>query len=154
MRIKEERKKQARSNKQTRQSNTVHPRQSLFLEKMSCLGRVGLEPTTLYTRDRALYQLSYLGPNLTSHSTPDEQANHQLSIKEKAGVMKPYMYMHPSSQGWASWGPLLYMFLCLGYGSGGYFNNFLSVLLKLVCSACKILFSVYLKSPLQEGLRS
>ena len=35
---KEERKKQARSNKQTRKSNTAHPRQSLFLEKMSCLG--------------------------------------------------------------------------------------------------------------------
>ena len=35
---KEERKKQARSNKQTRQSNTAHTRQSLFLEKMSCLG--------------------------------------------------------------------------------------------------------------------
>ena len=35
---KEERKKQARSNKQTRQSNIAHPRQSLFLEKMSCLG--------------------------------------------------------------------------------------------------------------------
>ena len=35
---KEETKKQARSNKQTRQSNTAHPRQSLFLEKMSCLG--------------------------------------------------------------------------------------------------------------------
>ena len=34
---KEERKRQARSNKQTRQSNTAHPRQSLFLEKMSCL---------------------------------------------------------------------------------------------------------------------
>ena len=34
---KEERKKQARSNKQIRQSNTAHPRQSLFLEKMSCL---------------------------------------------------------------------------------------------------------------------
>ena len=34
---KEERKKQTRSNKQTRQSNTAHPRQSLFLEKMSCL---------------------------------------------------------------------------------------------------------------------
>ena len=34
---KEERKKQARSNKQTRQSNTAHPRQSLFLEKMSCM---------------------------------------------------------------------------------------------------------------------
>ena len=29
-------KKQARSNKQ--QSNTAHPRQSLFLRKMSCLG--------------------------------------------------------------------------------------------------------------------
>ena len=33
---KEEIKKQARSNKQT--SNTAHPRQSLFLRKMSCLG--------------------------------------------------------------------------------------------------------------------
>ena len=32
------RNKQARSNKQTRQSNTAHPRQSLFLRKMSCLG--------------------------------------------------------------------------------------------------------------------
>ena len=29
---KEEKKKQARSNKQTRQSNTAHPRQSLFLD--------------------------------------------------------------------------------------------------------------------------
>ena len=35
--MRDERKKQARSNKQTRQSNTAHPRQSLFLEKMSCL---------------------------------------------------------------------------------------------------------------------
>ena len=35
---KEGRKKQARSNKQQlRQSNTAHPRQSLFLPKMSCL---------------------------------------------------------------------------------------------------------------------
>ena len=57
---KEERKKQARSNKQTRQSNTAYPRQSLFLEKISCL-RLGLEPTTLYTLDRVLYQLSYRG---------------------------------------------------------------------------------------------
>ena len=39
---KEERKKQARSNKQTRQSNTAHPRQSLFLRKTSCLGWVKL----------------------------------------------------------------------------------------------------------------
>ena len=57
---------------------------------------MGLEPTTLYTLDRVLptelpRQLSWLGPNLTSHSTPDEQANHQLSMKEKAGVMKPPM---------------------------------------------------------------
>ena len=44
---KEERKKQARSNKQTRQSNTAHPRQSLFLEKNE-LPQVGLEPTTLH----------------------------------------------------------------------------------------------------------
>ena len=97
---KEERKKQARSNKQTRQSNTAHPRQSLFLEKMSCL-RWDSNPRhsilyTLYSRQSALptelpRQLSWLGPNLTSHSTPDEQANHQLSIKEKAGVMKPPM---------------------------------------------------------------
>ena len=78
---KEERKKQARSNKQTRQSNTAHPRQSLFLRKHAYhveeekhstpkavifprkneLPQVGLEPTTLYTLDRALYQLSYRG---------------------------------------------------------------------------------------------
>ena len=86
------------TNKQTRQSNTAHPRQSLFLEKMSCL-RWDSNPQTLYTlysRQSALptelpRQLSWLGPNLTSHSTPDEQANHQLSMKEKAGVMKPPM---------------------------------------------------------------
>ena len=51
---------------------------------------MGLEPTTLYTlysRQSALpTELSWLGPNLTSHSTPDEQANHQLSMKEKANV--------------------------------------------------------------------
>ena len=59
---KEERKKQARSNKQTRQSNTAHPRQSLFLEKMSSLRwDSNPRPTTLHTLDRALYQLSYRG---------------------------------------------------------------------------------------------
>ena len=57
---KEERRKQARSNKQTRQRNTAHPRQSLFPRKNE-LPQVGLEPTTLYTLDRALYQLSYRG---------------------------------------------------------------------------------------------
>ena len=37
MRRKKERSKQGQTNKQTRQSNTAHPRQSLLLEKMSCL---------------------------------------------------------------------------------------------------------------------
>ena len=63
---KEGRKKQARSNKQ-RQSNTTHPRQLLFLRKLSCLGwdsnsRQSALPTELPR------QLSWLGPNLTSHS--------------------------------------------------------------------------------------
>ena len=109
---KEERKKQARSNKQTRQSIT--PKAVTFPRKNE-LPRVGLEPTILYTLDRALYQLSYrgelprqlswLGPNLTSHSTPDEQANHQLSMKEKAGVMKPPMT--PTTK------PSIYMYMFL-----------------------------------------
>ena len=38
MRDEEGRKKEASKVKQTRQSNTAHPRQSLFLRKMSCLG--------------------------------------------------------------------------------------------------------------------
>ena len=63
---------------------------------------------TLYSRQSALptelpRQLSWLGQNLTSHSTPDEQANHQLSMKEKAGVMKPQMT--PNTK------PSIYMFL-------------------------------------------
>ena len=94
---KEERKKQARSNKQTRQSNTAHPRQSLFLEKNE-LPRVGLEPTTLHTLDRALYQLSYRGSSAgwaqISHlivHLMKRLTMHQLSIKEEAGIMKPPM---------------------------------------------------------------
>ena len=57
---KEERKKlkQARSNKQTRHSNTAHPRQ---LEKMSCLRWDSNSRHSIYTLDRALYQLSYRG---------------------------------------------------------------------------------------------
>ena len=43
---KEEKKKQARSNKQTRQSNTAHPRQSLFLEKMSHMYMCNMPATT------------------------------------------------------------------------------------------------------------
>ena len=94
---KEERKKQARSNKQTRQSNTAHPRQSLF---RAASGGTRTHDT-LYSRQSALptelpRQLSWLGPNLTSHSTPDEQANHQLSMKEKAGVTCTCTWLLPS----------------------------------------------------------
>ena len=59
MRRKKERSKQ-RSNKQTRQSNTAHPKAVTFPRKNE-LPQVGLEPTTLYTLDKALYQLSYRG---------------------------------------------------------------------------------------------
>ena len=77
MRDAEGRKKEAIKVKQTtRQSNTTHPRQSFFLSKNE-LPRVGLEPTTLYT---LLYQLSWLGPNLTSHSALEEQANMYMCI--------------------------------------------------------------------------
>ena len=84
----EERKKQARSNKQTRQSNTKNELPQMGLEQTrqsntkNELPQMGLEPTTLYTLDRALYQLSYRGSSAgwaqISHliySTPDEQAN-------------------------------------------------------------------------------
>ena len=39
-------------------------------------------------------QLSWLDPNLTFHSTPDEQANHQLSMKEKAVYIHSYIVLH------------------------------------------------------------
>ena len=96
---KEERKKQGQTHKQGKAT--------LFLEKMSYL-RWDSNPDTLYSRQSALptelpRQLSWLGPNLTSHSTHDEQANHQLSMKEKAGVMKPSMT--PNTK------PSIYMFL-------------------------------------------
>ena len=87
------RKKQGQTNNKAKQHSTP---EAVTFPRKNELPQVGLEPTTLYTLDRALYQLSYswLGPNLTSHSTPDEQANHQLSVKEKAGVMKPPMYVY------------------------------------------------------------
>ena len=88
---KEGRKKQARSYKQ--QGKATQHTQGSHFSKENELPRVGFEPTTLHTLDRALAlpaeprQLNWLGQNLTSHSTPDEQANYQLSMKEKAGVM-------------------------------------------------------------------
>ena len=83
MRDEEGRKKEASKVKQTtRQSNTAHPRQSLFLRNE--LPRMGLEPTTLHTLDRALYQLRYM-------DVWGELASHKRSLTHR-----------PSSQGWAS----------------------------------------------------
>ena len=74
--MRDERKKQARSNKAKQHST---PKAVTFPRKMSCLGWDS--NPRLYSRQSALptelpRQLSWLGPNLTSHSTPDEQANH------------------------------------------------------------------------------
>ena len=52
---KEGRKEASKVKQTTRQSNTAHPRQSLFLRKMSYVPRVGLKLTTLYALNRALY---------------------------------------------------------------------------------------------------
>ena len=52
---KEGRKKQARSNKQQCKAT-----QAVTFPKKNELPQVGLEPTTLYTLDRALYQLRYM----------------------------------------------------------------------------------------------
>ena len=56
---KEERKKQAGSNKQQGKATST-PKEVTFPRKNE-LPQVGLKPTTLYTLDRALYQLSYQG---------------------------------------------------------------------------------------------
>ena len=58
MRRKKERSKQGQTNKQGKA--TQHTKAVTFPRKNE-LPQVGLEPTTLYTLDRALYQLSYRG---------------------------------------------------------------------------------------------
>ena len=73
-----------RKNERSKQTNKAKqhstPKAVTFTKKNELL-RVGLEPTTLYTLDRALLptelprQLSWLGTNLTSHSTPNELAS-------------------------------------------------------------------------------
>ena len=55
---KEERKKQGQQTNKAKQHST--PKAVTFPRKNE-LPQVGLEPTTLYTLDRALYQLSYRG---------------------------------------------------------------------------------------------
>ena len=63
MRDEEGRKKEASKVKQTtRQSNTTHPRQSLFQRKNE-LPRVGLEPKPLYTLDVQHRLTSYVEVN-------------------------------------------------------------------------------------------
>ena len=96
---KEGRKEQARSYKQQIKA-TQHTQGSHFSEEKNELlcDQVGFEPTTLRTLDRAALpaellsqpsiRINWPGPNLASHSTPDEQAYYQLSMKEKAGVIK------------------------------------------------------------------
>ena len=54
----EERSKQGQTNNKAEQHST--PKAVTFPKKNE-LPRVGLEPTTLYTLDRELYQLSYRG---------------------------------------------------------------------------------------------
>ena len=92
MRRKEERSKQGQTNDKARQHST--PKAVTFPKKNE-LPRVGLNHDTLYSRQSALpaelpRQLSWLGPNLTSHCTPDEQAYYQLSMKEKADTLYVY----------------------------------------------------------------
>ena len=58
---KEERKKQAWSNKQTNKAKQHSTPKAVTFPRKNELPQVGLEPTTLYTLDRALYQLSYRG---------------------------------------------------------------------------------------------
>ena len=102
---KEERKKQARSNKQTRQSNTAYPRQSLF---RAASGRTRTHDT-LCSRQSAL-PLSYQGS-----SAGWAQISHvYVPTKPTAPVLKAGAV--------GSRCPLLYMFVCLGYGWVGYFT--------------------------------
>ena len=72
MRRKEERSKQGQTNNKAKQHKVV-----TFLKKNE-LPRVGLEPTTLYSRQSALplsYQAQLAGPKShMSYSAPDEQA--------------------------------------------------------------------------------
>ena len=103
MRRKGERSKQGQTNKQGKATQHTQGSEKTASGEIS-LPWVRLETAsggtrthdTLYSRQSALptelpRQLSWLGPNLTSHSTPDEQANHQLSMKEKAGIMNMYI---------------------------------------------------------------
>ena len=79
---KEERKKQGQTNKAKQHST---PKAVTFPRKNE-LPQVGTHDT-LYSRQSALptelpRQLSWLGPNLTSHSTPDEHVHVHVERKK------------------------------------------------------------------------
>ena len=84
--------KQGQTNKAKQHST---PKAVTFHRKNE-LAQVGLEPTTLYTLDRALYQLSYRG------SSTLDRALYQLSYRgSSAGwaqishlIVHEYMYMY------------------------------------------------------------
>ena len=61
MRRKKERSKQGQTNKQTNKAKQHSTPKAVTFPRKNELPRVGLEPTTLYTQDRVLYQLSYRG---------------------------------------------------------------------------------------------
>ena len=61
MRSKKERSKQGQTNKQTNKAKQHSSPKAVTFPRKNELPRVGLEPTTLYTLDRVLYQLSYRG---------------------------------------------------------------------------------------------
>ena len=78
MRRKKDRSKQGQTNDKAKQHSTP--------KAVAASGGTRTHDT-LHSRQSALpRQFSWLGPNFTSHSIPDEQANHQLSMKEKARV--------------------------------------------------------------------
>ena len=88
MRRKKERSKQGQTNKAKQHSTP----KAVTSPRINELPRVGLEPTTLYSSLPAELprQHSWLGPNLTSHSTPDEQANHQLTCTQLCNFDNAY----------------------------------------------------------------
>ena len=98
---KEERKKQlqARSNKQTRQSNTAHPKQSLFLEKMSYL-RWDSNPRHSEGRKKEASKVKQTN-KAKQHSTPkavtfprkNELQKTLILIKPVCQFFKPGLFM-------------------------------------------------------------
>ena len=69
-------KKEASKVKQTNKAKQHSTPKAVTFPRKNELPRVGLEPTTLYTLDRALYQLSYRGSS--AGWAQISQANHQL----------------------------------------------------------------------------